>query len=111
MNREIVIEVCDEIAIMNFEEFCIGNYASYDYKVICNNFKTIILYKIPSPNLENLDAFRRFCILIDEIYESKNNFFAIKYFNYITFDTSIISNKIPQIVRCISRLHEMDKLL
>lgn len=103
--RLIGVPYINNIALLDFEEFCNKNYGYNDYHEICNNFAIIVIQKIPKPDIEkNLDSWRRLTWLFDEIYETKVNFYAIILFDYQNITLETFANKIPQIKRCFSRM-------
>ncbi len=106
-NREVIIEYQNTLAIIDFEKFCKGNYGSHDYQTICKNFGKILIYNIKKPNIFDLDVYRRFCALIDAIYDQGVQMYGIIDFDYQNFDITDLTRKIPQITRCFSRLFEL----
>lgn len=105
--RDIVVKFQKNLAVLDFNEFCFGNFGSNDYIEICKKFESIFIYNICEPKFENLDSYRRFCFFIDAVYDLKKNLYGICDFDYKNFNTKPFVDKIPQIVRCFSRLFEL----
>lgn len=104
--REIAVKKAfNNIAIFDFAEICLQNYAACDYQAIAKNFDLIFLLNVPILNKEDVNEARRFVLLIDEIYENKTALIA-------SFDDEI--NKIyadgigaKVFTRAVSRLNEI----
>jgi len=59
------------MAKFNFQELCLSELASSDYRAIAQQFNVIIMEDIPILTLKQHDQARRFITLIDELYEAK----------------------------------------
>lgn len=108
-NRKIKILYFEDIAILDFNEFCCGNYGNNDYRGICKNFSTLALINIPDLEIEDLNSWKRFVWLIDEAYDAEISFLATGFFDYQFPDISNLKSKMPQIERAFSRFFELCK--
>ncbi len=109
--RVVNVPHINGIALLDFREFCLKNYAYNDYREICKHFDNILVYMVNKPKIEDgIDAWRRFIWLVDEIYEAKNTAYFTMLFDYQGHIDEKISEVLPQVHRCFSRLHEIDQL-
>jgi len=59
------------VASITFSQLCRNNLAADDYRAICNHFDLLFIKTVPRFFEADINALRRFCLLIDEAYESK----------------------------------------
>ena len=106
MGRIITIEIAaSSTAIIDFNEFCKQNYATSDYKLIADNFKTIFLTNIPKLSLDEINYLKRFSNFIDILYEYKCN--VIFYAECEASNIYISKKHSFEFGRIISRISEM----
>jgi len=106
MGRDIIIKTtASSTAIIDFNEFCINNYATSDYQLIAKKFSTIFFTNIPKLSLDEINHLKRFSNFIDILYEYKCN---------VIFYADCIADKIYktqkhsfEFERIISRISEM----
>ena len=104
-----------------FEELCSKNLGSADYVAVSKSFSTIFLENIPYFGFENRNEMKRFILLIDELYNSKNRVVCLavdkpeKLLNISMSTEEKEKNKnlfedFFQFDRCSSRLMEMQSI-
>lgn len=70
--RKIRIPIsAHKVAKFTFDELCNQPLGAHDYLQIASNYTTLIVEGIPSMNVEQRDAARRFVVLVDALYEKK----------------------------------------
>ena len=104
-----------------FDELCSRNLGSADYLALSKSFSTIFIDDIPSFGFENRNEMKRFILLIDELYNSKNRIVCLaqnepnKLLNVNMTKEEKEKNKtlfedMFQFDRCSSRLMEMQSI-
>ena len=104
-----------------FDELCSRNLGSADYLALSKSFSTIFIDNIPYFGFENRNEMKRFILLIDELYNSKNRIVCLaqnepnKLLNIKMTKEEKEKNKnifedMFQFDRCSSRLMEMQSI-
>lgn len=94
------------VLITDFAEMCQQNLSYNDYIVICQNFKTIIMEKVPVLSSENTDEAIRFINFIDSIYFHHNLLFISMAAS--PEELYVSGKRKAEFKRTISRLHEIE---
>jgi cell division protein ZapE len=94
-----------KIAIFNFAELCLANFAASDYQAICQNFDLIFLLKLPVLSVQDVNEAKRFMLFIDEVYENKVALIVLAK----TKSEKIYTNGVGSeaFTRTVSRLNEI----
>eukprot|EP01083_Nonionella_stella_P298602 1013468_1 len=96
-----------------FEELCEKNLGSADYLSLSKSFSTVFIENIPYFDFQNRNAMKRFILLIDELYNSKNRVVCLaadEAQKLLTIDKNeekYVFEDMFQFDRCSSRLMEM----
>lgn len=106
LGRHLTFKRCMSNAInVEFDYICSYKFSPNDYVKISNNYKWIFIDNIPLLDRNRLNKIRRFIILIDILYEKKNNV-IIRAENNIINIFRIDKKKLPY-SRTLSRIVEM----
>ena len=77
-SRKIIIDkTFQNIAIIDFNDFCNNNFGVSDYLLIAKEFDTLIFNNIPKLSSEMRNQATRFRNFIDAIYEAQNKVYFI----------------------------------
>lgn len=105
-DRDIKIFLHKGELILSFDIFCCGNYSHNDYREITKLHPNILIHSIPDQLCLDLNAWRRFIWLIDEIYENKCHCKIVSCLDIFAKNTELIK-RMPEIARSISRIIEL----
>lgn len=94
------------VALIDFIEYCTGNYSANDYNLIATKYDTIFLENIEE--IKDRNIAKRFMNMIDIFYEHKNKIIFLAHINY----TDIYKGKYHQFEfkRTLSRIFEMQQI-
>ncbi len=106
LGREVILKkTFSDAVFFDFDNICSYKFSPNDYIKISSEFKTIFINNIPLLERNKLNEIRRFIILIDILYERKNNLIVRSEKNLLNM-FAIKKIKIP-FQRTLSRISEM----
>lgn len=107
-NKKRIIKIKEAsgtVAVIDFMEYCTGNYSVNDYNLIATKYDTIFLKNIEK--IKDRNIAKRFMNMIDIFYEHKNKIIFLAHIHY----KEIYKEKYHQyeFKRTLSRIFEMQQ--
>ena len=106
LGRKIIIkEAASNVAKIDFNEFCKGDYSVDDYREIAENFSTIFFINIPKLKSDEQNYLKRLINFIDICYDKK---ISVIFLSEVSIDNIYKEKKGGfEFQRTISRITEM----